>query len=56
MKAGTDIKFFTRHMFGVVVTGRVVKVSKDGTMVVVHGNGGGSRWKERVHVDNIVAD
>lgn len=55
MRVGNAIKFFTRHMFGVVVNGRVTSVSKDGKRVTVNAWGGGSSWTETVHIDNVVS-
>jgi hypothetical protein len=55
MQVGTRIKFFTARMFGVVVTGSVVKVSKDGKRAKVTACGGGSSWTETVHIDNVVS-
>lgn len=54
VQVGDTVKFFTRWMFGVVVTGRVVVVNHDGTVATVNAHGGGASWTEKVHVVNIV--
>lgn len=56
MRVGTNIKLFTAFMFGVVVTGHVLKVSKDGQRAKVRCSGGGATWDEKIHINQLVTE
>lgn len=47
VRVGNKLKFFTRHMFGVVVNGTVKRVTRE--YVVVNVVAAGAVWDEKIY-------